>query len=147
MQGTILPPFESWLLIRGLRTLGLRWDRACENALKIAQHFEGHPKIEAALYPGLASHPGHELAKTQMTRGFGGMLSLLVKGGADAGKSLAASAKIFLPATSLGGVESLIEHRLTIEGPDWGVAPNLVRLSVGIEDCDDLIEDLENALR
>ncbi|MEO1564021.1 MAG: PLP-dependent aspartate aminotransferase family protein [Pseudomonadota bacterium] len=146
LQGTILPGFESWLLIRGLRTLGVRWDKACENAITIAKHFEGHPRLEAVIYPGLASHSGHETAAAQMTRGFGGMMSLLVKGGFDAGKQVASSTSVFLPATSLGGVESLIEHRKTVEGDATDVAANLVRLSVGIEDADDLIADLEKAI-
>ncbi|MEM9717517.1 MAG: PLP-dependent transferase, partial [Pseudomonadota bacterium] len=146
LQGTILPGFESWLLIRGLRTLGVRWDKACANAAKIAAHFDGHPALDAVIYPGLASHPGHGIAARQMTRGFGGMMSLMIKGDFDAAKSVAAATRIFLPATSLGGVESLIEHRKTIEGDATDVAPNLVRLSVGIEDADDLIADLEQAL-
>jgi len=146
LQGTILAGFESWLLIRGLRTLAVRWDKSCSNAMAIAAHFSDHPKIEAVLYPGLPNHAGHSVAKSQMTRGFGGMMSFLVKGGFEGGKTFAASTKVFLPATSLGGVESLIEHRRTIEGDATGVAPNLVRLSVGIENPDDLIADLEAAL-
>ncbi|MEO0342007.1 MAG: aminotransferase class I/II-fold pyridoxal phosphate-dependent enzyme [Pseudomonadota bacterium] len=146
LQGTILSGFESWLLIRGMRTLAIRWDKACENALTIARHFENHPKLDAVIYPGLSNHPGHATAVSQMTRGFGGMMSFRVKGGFDAAKHFATRTKIFLPATSLGGVESLIEHRKSIEGDATDVAPNLVRLSVGIEDADDLIADLEQAL-
>ena len=147
LQGTILSGFESWLLIRGMRTLAVRWDKACSNAMAIAQHFENHLKLDTVLYPGLTSHAGHETAKSQMTRGFGGMMSFMVSGGFDEAKTFATRTRNFLPATSLGGVESLIEHRKSIEGDATDVAPNLVRLSVGIEDADDLITDLEQALR
>ncbi len=146
MQGAILPPFAAWLLIRGLRTLYLRYERASANALAIARHFENHPQVEAVLYPGLPAHPGHDIAKRQMTGGFGGMLSLLVKGGAEQARNTARACQVFFPATSLGGVESLIEHRKSVEGPDSPVAANLLRLSVGIEDVTDLINDLEQAL-
>lgn len=151
MQGTVMAAFEAWLLIRGMRTLYLRFERASENALVIAQHFEGHPMVEAVLYPGLASHPGHEIAARQMKLGFGGMLSLLFKdGSAKTGEAIsfdvARFTQVFFPATSLGGVESLIEHRRTVEGPHSLVAANLIRLSVGIEDVRDLIADLEQAL-
>lgn len=143
--GGVLGAFESWLLLRGMRTLAIRFERASSNALKIAQYFESHPKIDAVLYPGLESHPGHEIAKRQMTNGFGGMLSLCVKGGAMAAKAIATRLKLFVSATSLGGVESLVEHRATVEGPLSQVQPNLLRLSVGIEDVDDLIADLKQA--
>lgn len=146
LQGTVMAPFDAWLLIRGLRTLYLRFERASENALAIARHFEGHEKVQTVLYPGLASHPGYSIASRQMQGGFGGMLSLLIKGGEGAAKDVARFTEVFFPATSLGGVESLIEHRKTVEGPHSLVAPNLLRLSVGIEDVDDLIEDLEQAL-
>ena len=146
LQGTALPGFESWLLMRGMRTLYVRWDKACENAMKIAKYFDDHPLVDRVQYPGLPSDPGHEVAKKQMTSGFGGMMSFLVKGSGETAKSVARFTDLFLPATSLGGVESLIEHRYTIEGPDFGVAENLLRLSIGIEDADDLIEDLEFAL-
>ena len=116
------------------------------NALEIARHFEGHGKLEGVLYPGLESHPGHAIAKRQMTGGFGGMLSLLVKGDATDAKRVATRTSVFVPTTSLGGVESLIEHRATIEGPHSKVPANLLRLSVGIEDARDLITDLEQAL-
>ena len=144
--GGVLGAFESWLLLRGMRTLALRFERASHNALQIARHLEGHPKLEAVLYPGLASHPGHEIAKRQMINGFGGMLSLCIKGGATAAKALATRLKLFVPATSLGGVESLVEHRASVEGPLSQVQPNLLRLSVGIEAVDDLIADLMQAL-
>jgi len=139
-------PFEAWLLLRGMRTLFVRFDRSSENALKIARHFEGHPAIERVLYPGLESHPGHEIARRQMTDGFGGMLSLLIKGGWDEAQRVATRTRLFIPATSLGGVESLIEHRAAVESPSSDVPKNLLRLSIGIEDVDDLIRDLEQAL-
>jgi len=144
--GGVLGPFESWLLLRGMRTLSIRFERSSENALRIARHFENHPKVEDLLYPGLESHPGHEIAKRQMTRGFGGMLSLLVKGGDFEAKKLASELRLFVAATSLGGVESLVEHRASVEGPLSQVPPNLLRLSVGIEDAEDLILDIERGL-
>ncbi|MDJ0957665.1 MAG: PLP-dependent aspartate aminotransferase family protein [Arenicellales bacterium] len=143
--GGVLGAFESWLLLRGMRTLSIRFERASSNALKIAQYLEGHPKIDTVLYPGLESHPGHEIAKRQMTNGFGGMLSLCIKGGATEAKAVATRLKLFVPATSLGGVESLVEHRASVEGPLSQVQPNLLRLSVGIEDVNDLIADLKQA--
>ena len=146
LGGAVLGVFEAWLLIRGLRTLFLRVRRASESALAIARHFEGHKKLDAVLYPGLASHPGHAIAARQMTGGFGGMLSLLVTGGREAAVRTASRAEIFLPATSLGGVESLVEHRATIEGLESDVPENLLRLSVGIEDVGELIADLEHML-
>ncbi len=146
LMGGVLGPFEAWLLLRGLCTLFVRFERASVNAMEIARHFEGHGKLEAVLYPGLESHPGHAIAKRQMTAGYSGMLSLLVKGGAEDAKGVATRTALFVPATSLGGVESLIEHRATIEGPRSQVPPNLLRLSIGIEDARDLIADLEQAL-
>lgn len=146
LTGGVLGPFEAWLLLRGMRTLFLRFERASSNALQIARHFENHPGLEQVLYPGLESHPQHEIAKRQMVRGFGGMMSLLVKGGEKAAIKVASSTKLFLPATSLGGVESLIEHRASVEGPHSEVPKNLLRLSVGIEQVDDLISDLDQNL-
>jgi len=146
MQGAIMAPFEAWLLVRGIRTLYLRFERCSQNALAIAKHFHGHPLVDQVLYPGLPSHPGHEIAAHQMSDGFGGMLSLLVKGGEQAALDTARFTEVFFPATSLGGVESLIEHRKTVEGPHSLVAPNLLRLSVGIEALEDLQADLEQAL-
>lgn len=146
MQGTTLPAFESWLLIRGLRTLALRYQAASDAALRIAKHFEHHPKLEAVLYPGLPSHPGYDIATRQMTDGFGGMLSIRVRGGFEAARKVALATRVFLPATSLGGVESLIEHRIAVEPPESQVPDDLLRLSVGIEAVEDLIEDLEQAL-
>lgn len=144
--GAPLAPFEAWLLIRGLRTLFVRYRQASANALSLARHFEKHPKIERVLYPGLASHLGHDIAKRQMTDGFGGMLSLLVKGGAADAVKVCTRLKVILPATSLGGVESLAEHRKTVEGPLSPVPDNLIRFSIGIEHADDLIADIEQAL-
>jgi cystathionine gamma-synthase len=146
LMGGVLGAFEAWLLLRGLRTLYLRVERASASALRIARHFEGHPKLTGALYPGLESHPGHAVAVRQMTGGFGGMLSLLVAGDAEAARAIATRTRLFVPATSLGGVESLIEHRATIEGPHSQVPANLLRLSIGIEDPADLIADIEQAL-
>lgn len=144
--GGVLGPFEAWLLLRGMRTLSIRFERASQNAMRIAQHFEQHPKVEAVLYPGLESHPGHQVAKKQMTNGFSGMMSFCVKGGATEAKAIATHLKLFIPATSLGGVESLVEHRASVEGPMSQVQPNLLRFSIGIENAEDLIADLEQAL-
>lgn len=141
-----LAPMECWLLMRGLRTLFIRYRTASSNALAIAKHFEGHPKLERVIYPGLESHPQHALARRQMTDGFSGMMSLQVKGGFDEAKRLCTCLKVIIPATSLGGVESLAEHRKTVEGAESPVADNLVRLSIGIEHVDDLIADIAQAL-
>jgi cystathionine gamma-synthase len=129
-----------------MRTLFLRFERASQNALTIARHLENHPRLDKVLYPGLESHPGHEIAKRQMVNGFGGMMSLLVKGDAEQAKQVASSTRLFVPATSLGGVESLIEHRASVEGPHSEVPKNLLRLSIGIENADDLIVDIEQSL-
>jgi cystathionine gamma-synthase len=144
--GALPGSFEAWLLQRGMRTLFLRVGHASQSALAIAQHFEGHAGLVAVLYPGLESHPGHEIAKKQMTGGFGGMLSLKVKGGEQGALELARKCEVFVRATSLGGVESLIEHRYSIEGKRSPIPKDLVRLSIGIENLDDLIRDLEQAL-
>ena len=144
--GAILGPMEAWLLLRGMRTMHLRVQRSSESAMIIARELEGHGRISRVLYPGLASHPGHAIAKRQMQGGFSGLLSVLVDGDAAAARAVAARTRVFVPATSLGGVESLIEHRATVEGPNSPVAPNLLRLSVGIEDVADLIADLDQAL-
>lgn len=146
-SGAVLGAFEAWLLLRGMRTLFVRVKRACDSAMKVAQHFETHPRLERVLYPGLASHPGHLIAKRQMQGGFGGMLSILVQGDAQAAIGVACRTKVFIPATSLGGVESLIEHRKTVEGDDSLTPDNLLRLSIGLESPDDLITDLEQALQ
>ena len=144
--GGVLGAFESWLLLRGLRTLAVRYERCSESALRIAQHFEHHPAVDTVLYPGLESHPGHEIAQRQMTNGFGGMLSILVLGGVDEALAVATGLEVIVRATSLGGVESLVEHRASVEGPESTVPPNLLRFSVGIEDANDLIQDIEQAL-
>ena len=145
-QGAVLGAFEAWLLTRGMRTLFVRFERQSANAMALARHFEGHPKLERVIYPGLESHPGHAVAKRQMTGGFGGMLSILVKGSMEEGRRVAGAVKVFYPATSLGGVESLIEHRKTVEAPDSPIPVNLIRISIGIEHVSDLIADLEQAL-
>lgn len=144
--GALPGPFETWLLLRGMRTLFLRVRESAANAQAIAEHFQDHPKLRAVLYPGLPRDPGHAIARHQMTGGFGGMLSIRVAGDADAALAVAARVRVWTRATSLGGVESLIEHRASIEGPGSPAPPDLLRLSVGIEDRRDLIEDLEQAL-
>lgn len=144
--GAIAGSFEAWLLQRGMRTLYLRVEEACRSAQAIAEHFVNHPALEAVLYPGLTSHPGHAVASRQMSGGFGGMLSLRVKGGEAAALAAIKRCEVFIRATSLGGVESLIEHRYSIEGPTSPIPADLLRLSVGIESVDDLIADLTQAL-
>ncbi len=144
--GAILGSFEAWLLQRGMRTLFLRVRRASDSALTLAQHFDGHANIVSVIYPGLPRHPGHEIAKRQMDGGFGGMLCLQIKGGAEAALDVAKRCEVFTRATSLGGVESLIEHRHTIEGEGSPVPRDWLRLSIGIESVDDLIADIEQAL-
>ncbi len=144
--GAVLGPFEAFLLMRGMRTLHLRVRHQSNAAMAIAQHFAKHQRVASALYPGLASHPGHEIAKRQMSSGFGGMLSIRVHGGVEAAIRTAANVQVWKRATSLGGVESLIEHRASIEGPTSPCPPDLLRLSVGVESVGDLIADLERAL-
>lgn len=146
LQGTVLHSFDAWLLIRGMRTLFLRVEKSCANAMTLAKHFENHPKIERVLYPGLASDPGHEIANRQTNGQFGGMMSIIVKGSDQTAIDVCRFCEIFYPATSLGGVESLIEHRKTVSGEGFPVHPRLLRLSIGIEDADDLIYDIEQAL-
>jgi cystathionine gamma-synthase len=145
-NGAILGPLEAWLLLRGMRTLYLRVERACRSAEAVAAHFADHPRVSAVLYPGLAAHPGHAIAARQMNGGFGGMLSIRVAGGEAAAIGAASRVQLWKRATSLGGVESLIEHRASIEGAGTPAPPDLLRLSVGIEDPGDLIEDLDQAL-
>jgi cystathionine gamma-synthase len=145
--GGTLGSVESWLLLRGMRTLFLRVRAASASALAIAEHFDGHPAIAEVLYPGLPSGQGHEIAARQMAGGFGGMLSIRVAGGEQAAVGVAARTRLWKRATSLGGVESLIEHRSSVEGAGTPAPPDLLRLSVGIEDTGDLIADLEQALR
>lgn len=144
--GSVLGPFEAWLLLRGMRTLHVRVPAQCRSALAVAAHFERHPAIVAALYPGLPSFPGHEIAVRQMHGGFGGMLSLRVRGGAEGALAALGRLRLWKRATSLGGVESLVEHRASVEGPQSTTPPDLLRMSVGLEDTGDLIADLDQAL-
>ncbi|MGL4964184.1 MAG: trans-sulfuration enzyme family protein [Inquilinus sp.] len=151
-HGAVLGPFEAWLLLRGMRTLVPRVRQASATALAIAEHFRRHDLVAAVLYPGLDDAPGHAVAARQMQGGFGGMLSLRVKGGrvkagAQAAIATAAAVELWKRATSLGGVESLIEHRASVEGPTSPVPDDLLRLSAGIEDPAELIADLDQALR
>ncbi len=144
--GAVLGPFEASLLLRGMRTLHLRVRHQSASAMMIARHFARDPRIVEVLYPGLASHAGHAIAASQMSGGFGGMLSVRVKSGEAAAVRTAANVHVWKRATSLGGVESLIEHRASVEGPGTPCPPDLLRLSTGIEDPGDLIRDLEQAL-
>jgi cystathionine gamma-synthase len=149
-MGAVAAPFDSWLALRGLRTLELRMERHCDNAEKVADMLVGHPKVSDVYYPGLPSHPGHEIAATQMRR-FGGMVSFRMRGGKDEALKACARTQIFLLAESLGGVESLIEHpglmtHMSVAGSALEVPDDLIRLSVGIEDADDLVADLKDAL-
>ncbi len=143
--GAAPSPFDCWLLQRSLPTLPLRVRKQSATALQIATRLTDHPALETVLYPGLPGHRGHAIARAQM-RGFGGMLSIQVRGDAAAAMGVAARVELFTRATSLGGVESLIEHRASIEGPGTKTPQNLLRLSVGLEDAAELIDDLEAAL-
>jgi cystathionine gamma-synthase len=145
--GQILGPLEAFLLIRGMRTLPLRVPAACASALALAERLSGHEAVAQVLYPGLPGHPDHDVARRQMRGGFGGMLSIRVHGGEAAAVATAARVELWKRATSLGGVESLIEHRASIEGAGSPCPPDLLRLSTGIEDPDDLFADLDHALR
>mgnify|MGYP001592444977 CR=1 FL=1 len=156
LQNSIGPsqsPFDSWLVLRGIKTLAIRMESHAKNAMEIAKFLESHPKIEKVIYPGLTSHPQHELAKEQMT-GFGGMLSLYIKGGLNETKRFLEEVSLFVLAESLGGVESLIEHPAIMthasvpleERTKLGITDNFVRVSVGIEDVNDLKKDLKDAL-
>ena len=145
-HGMILHPFEAFLLIRGVRTLDLRVRAASGNALELANRLSNHAAVSAVLYPGLPHHPGHDLARRQMNGGFGGMLSIRVRGGGEAAIAAAARVGLWKRATSLGGVESLIEHRASIEGPGSPCPPDLLRLSAGVEDVEDLWRDIDQAL-
>jgi cystathionine gamma-synthase len=143
--GAVPSPFDCWLILRGMRTLPWRMRAHSGNAMKIAEFLARHPKVKRVHYPGLQSHVGHTIAAAQMSM-FGGMLSLEVKDGYDAAMSVAAKTKVFIRATSLGGVESLIEHRASIEGPGTTSPEGLLRLSIGLENAEDLIADLDQAL-
>jgi cystathionine gamma-synthase len=143
--GAVPSPFDCFLLLRSIKTLAYRIKGHCENAKKLAEYLVEHPKVEAVYYPGLKEHPQHDIAKRQM-KDFGGMMSILVKGGEAEARKVVNSVQIFAQATSLGGVESLIEHRASVEGPDTKTPRNLIRISVGLEHIDDLIADLEQSL-
>ncbi len=145
LTGAVPSPFECWLITRGIKTLHLRVQQQTKNAKKLAKYLEKHPKIEAVNYPGLKSHPHHKVAKKQMSD-FGAMLSVQVKGTAKQAMRLTGKLQLFTTATSLGGVESLVEHRKSIEGPNSPTPDNLLRISVGLEHIDDLIADWEQAL-
>jgi cystathionine gamma-synthase len=144
--GAIAAPFDCWLVVRGIKTLPHRVRVHTSNALAVAQFLENHAKVEAVHYPGLASHPGHVIAARQMTA-FGGMVSVQVRGGRDASLRAKANVRLFTRATSLGGPESLVEHRASVEAPGSGTPDNLLRLSIGLEHAGDLIADLDQALR
>jgi cystathionine gamma-synthase len=144
--GAVLGPFEAALLLRGMRTLHLRVRHQSASALRIAQHFAGHREVSRVLYPGLAQHPGHTIAARQMTDGFGGLLSLQLAGGEGAAIAVAGAMEVWRRATSLGGVESLVEHRSSLEGAASDCPSDLLRLSVGLESVDDLINDIAQAL-
>ena len=146
-HGAIIGPFEAWLLLRGMRTLDVRVRTQTETAALLATRFTHHPHVSHVLYPGLKNHPGHDIAARQMTGGFGAMLSIRVKAGERAAIDAAARVTLWKRATSLGGVESLIEHRASVEGPSSPCPPDLLRLSAGLEDVDDLYADLDRALR
>jgi cystathionine gamma-synthase len=146
LAGATLAPFDSWLLRRSISTLALRVRTQCANAMSIAEFLSEQRSVERVYYPGLAAHPGHKIAARQMRGGFGAIISVCIKGGAEAAMAVTARTQLFTRATSLGGVESLIEHRASIEGPGTTTPQNLLRLSIGIEDAEDLIADLDQAL-
>ena len=148
--GAVPSPFDCYLLLRGIKTLGVRMDRHCDNARAVAEHLDGHPAVDRVLYPGLPDHPGHDVAARQM-RDFGGMVSFILRGGEAAAVAAVCSTKVFLLAESLGAVESLIEQpatmtHLSVADSPLAVDPGLIRLSVGIETIDDLLADLDQAL-
>ena len=148
--GAVPSPFDCYLLLRGIKTLGVRMDRHCDNARAVAEHLDGHPAVDRVLYPGLPDHPGHDVAARQM-RDFGGMVSFILRGGEAAAVAAVCSTKVFLLAESLGAVESLIEQpatmtHLSVAESPLAVDPGLIRLSVGIETIDDLLADLDQAL-
>jgi cystathionine gamma-synthase len=143
--GAVADPFSSWLVLRGMRSLGARMPLHGANAQRLAEALAAHPAVEAVHYPGLPNHPGHDVARRQMD-GFGGMLSFQVWGGAERALGVAARTRVFKRSTSLGGTESLIEHRASIESQPTPTPPSLLRVSVGLEFADDLIVDLTQAL-
>jgi cystathionine gamma-synthase len=143
--GAVSAPFDCFLLLRSIKTLPYRMRGHSANGMVLARYLENHPQIEAVYYPGLPSHPQHAIARQQMSD-FGGMLSILVKGGSEEARKVVNKVQIFAQATSLGGVESLIEHRASVEGPDTKTPGNLIRISAGLEHIDDLIADIDQAL-
>ncbi len=145
LRGGVMAPFNAWLTLRGLRSLPARMAWHCRNGRAMAEFLTSHPRVEAVHWPGLPNHPNHAIAARQM-RDFGGMLSVRIRGGRDAALSVASKVKMFTNATSLGGCESLIEHRASVEGLNPVSPQNLLRLSVGIEAAEDLIADLDQAL-
>jgi cystathionine gamma-synthase len=146
LMGASQSPLDCYLLARGLKTLPLRMREHSASALMLAEKLEKHPAIDKVHYPGLTSHPQHALAKRQMPHGFSGMISIQIKGDEANARRVASNLKLFQQATSLGGVESLVEHRRSIEGPDSNTPGNLLRLSIGLEHVDDLWEDLNSSL-
>lgn len=147
ISGAITGPFEAWLALRGLRTMPLRVKASCASALELANRLRSAPGVASVIYPGLPSHPGHEIAKTQMSGGFGAVLSITLAGGIEAARKLCEQVEIFTHATSVGGVESLIERRKRWSAESDLVPESLVRISVGIEDVEDLWHDLSQALK
>ena len=145
LHGAVPSPFDCWLTLRGIRTLHVRMPAHCSNAGRTARFLHDHPNVSAVHYPGLPEHPGHDVAGRQMSD-YGGMLSLQVAGGREVAMEVAARVRLFVRATSLGGTQSLIEHRASIEGPDSETPDDLLRVSVGLENADDLIADLSQAL-
>ena len=143
--GAVPSPFDCWLVLRGIRTLPYRMRAHSENALKVATFLHGHARVEAVHYPGLPTHPAHDVARRQMAA-FGGMVSVQVRGDQARAMQVAAKLRVFTRATSFGGTESLVEHRASIEGPGTRTPENLLRLSIGLEHPDDLIDDLDQAL-
>jgi cystathionine gamma-synthase len=145
LSGAVPSPFDCYMTVRGIKTLPYRMKGHLENAGRLVEFLSNHPAVEKVYYPGLSTHPLHEVAKKQM-KGFGAMFSFLVKGGAEQARKVANGVKLFTQATSLGGVESLIEHRASVEGPGTSTPQNLLRVSPGLEHADDLIADLRQAL-
>jgi cystathionine gamma-synthase len=145
-SGAIPSPFDCWLLRRSLTTLPWRMRAQTDNAQRIAEFLAAHPGVERVFYPGLSQHPSHALARRQMPGGFGAVVSCCVRGGREEAFAVAARLSLFTRATSLGGVESLVEHRASVEGPHTLTPANLLRLSIGLEHADDLIADLSQAL-
>jgi cystathionine gamma-synthase len=146
-RGAILGPFEAWLLLRGMKTLFARVARSAENAQRVAESLDAHDGVAAVAYPGLPSHPGHAIARRQMDVGFGPIVSFRTGGGAARARAVAARLAVFMDATTLGGTESVVEHRAGVEGAGTEVPEDLLRLSIGLEAADDLIDDLTEALR